>query len=80
MIFGNVPFAAGECKEASKNADGRDRQQASNSRRTGLNPKEAHQCGGNGVIMLSTFIYSGVLLMIIGINQEQFLADKSTEG
>jgi monovalent cation:H+ antiporter, CPA1 family len=29
-----------------------------------------------GVIVLSTFIYSGVLLMIIGANREQFLSEK----
>lgn len=32
-----------------------------------------------GVIMLSTFIYSGMLLMIVGANKEQFLAEKATE-
>lgn len=32
-----------------------------------------------GVIMLSTFIYSGVLLMIIGRNKVIFLAEKSAE-
>lgn len=31
------------------------------------------------VIMLSTFIYSGVLLMIIGNNKAQFLAEKDGE-
>jgi len=32
-----------------------------------------------GVIMLSTFIYSGVLLVIIGANKERFLAEKRAE-
>lgn len=32
-----------------------------------------------GVIMLSTFIYSGVLLVIIGTNVERFLAEKIQE-
>ena len=32
-----------------------------------------------GVIMLSTFIYSGVLLAIIGSNKEHFLVEKSAE-
>jgi CPA1 family monovalent cation:H+ antiporter len=32
-----------------------------------------------GVIMLSTFIYSGVLLTIININKDQFLAEKYEE-
>ena len=32
-----------------------------------------------GVIMLSTFIYSGVLLIIIGSNKDQFLAEKSKQ-
>ena len=32
-----------------------------------------------GVIMLSTFIYSGVLIVIIGSNKDQFLGDKNSE-
>ncbi|MGC2164973.1 MAG: sodium:proton antiporter, partial [Gallionella sp.] len=32
-----------------------------------------------GVIMLSTFLYSGVLLIVIGINKQQFLAEKKAE-
>ncbi|OIQ96678.1 Na(+)/H(+) antiporter NhaG [mine drainage metagenome] len=32
-----------------------------------------------GVVMLSTFIYSGVLLVLISRNQAQFLAEKSAE-
>jgi CPA1 family monovalent cation:H+ antiporter len=32
-----------------------------------------------GVIMLSTFLYSGALLTIIGINSRQFLAEKNSE-
>jgi monovalent cation:H+ antiporter, CPA1 family len=32
-----------------------------------------------GVIMLSTFIYSGLLLIIIGSNKDQFLAERSAE-
>lgn len=32
-----------------------------------------------GVIMLSTFVYSGVLIMIIGSNKELFLAEKNAE-
>lgn len=32
-----------------------------------------------GVILLSTFIYSGVLIVIIGSNRGQFLADKNSE-
>lgn len=30
-----------------------------------------------GVIMLSTFVYSGALIMIIGGNQDGFLAEKN---
>ncbi|MDX8395937.1 MAG: cation:proton antiporter [Mariprofundaceae bacterium] len=33
-----------------------------------------------GVIMLSTFIYSGILLTIIAKNKEEFLAEKKAEG
>ena len=32
-----------------------------------------------GVIMLSTFIYSGILMLIIGSNREQFLREKEAE-
>ena len=32
-----------------------------------------------GVVLLSTFIYSGVLLFIIGVNKRQFLAEKLAE-
>jgi CPA1 family monovalent cation:H+ antiporter len=32
-----------------------------------------------GVIMLSTFIYSGVLIMIIGSNKDQFRAERNVE-
>lgn len=32
-----------------------------------------------GIIMLSTFIYSGVLIVIIGANKDRFIAEKSAE-
>jgi CPA1 family monovalent cation:H+ antiporter len=32
-----------------------------------------------GVVVLSTFTYSGVLLIIIGSNRERFLMEKSEE-
>lgn len=32
-----------------------------------------------GMALLSTFIYSGILLFIIGVNRQQFLAEKLAE-